>query len=67
MVENVVTNTGAIVKEWGMLYKSVVQTVMIYGSKIWAVTGEMLKVLDGLHHQAARRIAGKTDRRTTSG
>ena len=43
-----------------MLYKVVAQTVILYGRKIWVVIGVMLKVLEGFHHQAARRIAGMT-------
>ena len=34
-----------MVRAWEMLYKAVVQTVLLYGREIWVVTGEMLKVL----------------------
>ena len=37
----------------GAMYKAVVQSVLSYGSKIWMVTGEMLKVLEGFHHRSA--------------
>ena len=50
-----------------MLYKSVAQSVLIYGSDIWVVMGAMLKVLEGLHHRVARRITGITEWSTTSG
>ena len=36
--------------------------VVIYGIKIWVVTVAMLKVLEGFHHQAARKITGMTAR-----
>ena len=42
-----------------MLYKAVVQTVLLHGSKSWLVKGEILKVLEIFHHQVARWIAGK--------
>ena len=29
-----------------IMYKAVVQTVLLYGSDIWVVTGEMLMVLE---------------------
>ena len=45
MVSKVVTKTGSTVQARGMIYKAVVQTVLIYGSKSWVVTGAMLKVL----------------------
>ena len=38
--------------------------LLLYGSNIWVVTGEMLKVLEGFHHQAAWRISGMTARNT---
>ena len=40
----------------GMMYKAVYQSVLLYGSDSWVVTGEMLKFLEGFHHQVARRI-----------
>ena len=39
-----------------MLYKAVAQTVLLYGCKIWLVTGAMLKVMEEFHQRAARRI-----------
>ena len=41
-----------------MMYKEVVQLVLLYGSETWVATGDIIKVLEGLHHQAARRITG---------
>ena len=41
--------------------------VILYGSESWVVMGAMLKVLEGFHHRAARRIAGMTDRRAEDG
>ena len=34
--------------------------MLLYRSENLAVTGEMLKVLEGFHHRAARRITGMT-------
>ena len=61
----VVTNTGATVWAQDMLYKSVSQSVLLYGSESWVVMGEMLNVLEGFHHQVARRITGMMEQRTT--
>ena len=63
----VVTNTGATVWAQDMLYKSVSQSVLLYGSESWVVMGEMLNVLEGFHHQVARRITGMMVQRTTIG
>ena len=35
--------------------------MLLYGSDIWVVTGEMLKFLGGFHHQADRHITGMTE------
>ena len=34
-----------MVRAWVMVYKAVVQTVLLYGSDIWVVVEAMLKVL----------------------
>ena len=44
-VANMVTNMVAMVRAQGMLYKLSVQMVLIYGSKIWVLSGGVLKVL----------------------
>ena len=49
------------------MYKSVAQLVLLYGSKSWVVTGEILKVLTGFLHQAARWIMGMTEKRRAGG
>ena len=53
-------NTVSTVRAHGMLYKAVTHTILLHGSDSWVVTGAMLKVLEGFHHWAARRIAGMT-------
>ena len=58
---------GAKVRIREILYKSAVHTVLLYGSKSWAVTGSMLKVFEGFRHWVARHIAVMTDRRTKDG
>ena len=45
-------------RAWGEMCKVVVQLVLLYSSKSWVVTREMLKVLTAFHRQAARRITG---------
>ena len=47
---------------YGMLYKVVAHTVILYGSDSWVVTGSMLKVLEGFHHRTDWRIAVITAR-----
>ena len=45
MVEEVVKNIGAMLREWGVIYKAVVHMFLIHGIKIWVVMGDMLKVI----------------------
>ena len=50
--------TGGPVQARVMMYKAMTLSVPLYGSERWMVTGVMLKVLEGFHHQAARQIIG---------
>ena len=45
MVLGVPAKAGMTVQVRAVLYNSVVQLVLIYGSKIWVVTDVMMKVL----------------------
>ena len=60
MVARVLEKTIAMVQDRGVMYKSMAQSLLLYGSKSWLVTGEMLRVLEGFHHRAAQRIMGLT-------
>ena len=60
MIQKLQTNIGAMVRARSMLYKAVAQTVLLYGSESWVMTGAMMKVLEGFHHQATQCIAGMT-------
>ena len=50
--------TGATVHARGMMCKAVAQSVILYVSDIWVVTGAMLKFLGVFQHQTARQITG---------
>ena len=47
IVGKVVSKTGSTVQDRGVLYKAVIQLVLLYGSESWVVMGEMLNVLEG--------------------
>ena len=61
IVVKVMTKKGAIMRAHAMIYKVAFQAVLLYGSKRWILTEEMLKVMEGFHHQIACRIAGMSD------
>ena len=46
-----------------MMYKTVAQAVILYGSEIWVVTDKMMTVLEGLLHSINRRVVGMTSRK----
>ena len=56
VIFKVLSKTGSMVQSSGILYKAVVQTVLLYGSESWGATEAMLKVLEGFHHRESRRI-----------
>ena len=47
MVEKFMRKMWAPLKDRAMMYKSVVQAVLLYRSKIWVATDKMMKVLEG--------------------
>ena len=61
LMAKVLTKTVATVLEQAMMYKVVFQMVLLYRSESWVLTEEMLKVMEGLHHQVAWRIEGMSD------
>ena len=67
MIARLLTNTGETVRERGIIYKAVAQSVLLYRSESWLVMGEMLKILEGFHHWAAKSITGMTTTRGTVG
>ena len=60
VISKVMAKTGAMVQDYGMIYKSADQKVLLFGSESWVAMGEILKVLEVFHHQAARQITGMT-------
>ena len=60
MIEGVMAKTGETVQDRGMMYNAVDQLVLLYGSELWVVTWEMLKVSEGFHHWEERWITGMT-------
>ena len=67
MIARVLVKMGAMVRAQGMIYKAVDWLVLLYVSDSWVMTGAMLKVLEGFHHRAARRITGTKATRFSSG
>ena len=51
MIARVLERMGATVQDRGAMYKVVEQLVLLYGSEIWVVTGDMIKVLTSFQHR----------------
>ena len=45
VTEKLLKNTGVTVREQAMIYKAVVQKVLLYGNKSWLVIEAIMKVL----------------------
>ena len=63
MIERVLSKMEATVWYRWMIYKAVAQSVLSYGSDRWVVTGDILKVFEGLYHHVASQIIGLTPTR----
>ena len=62
MIVRVIERTGSTLRDWGEMNKTVAQSVLLYGSDSWVVTGYMLKILKEFNHPEAQRIAGMTEK-----
>ena len=47
----------------GMFYQGIVASVLLYGSETWALPPSGMKVLEGFHVEAARRLTGMKPRK----
>ena len=56
-LQKILKREGANPRIFGMFYKAVVQTVLLFGCESWTMTDGMWTVLKGFHHRAARRMA----------
>ena len=52
----------ATVRSQVTMYKALAQSVLLYGSESWVVTGEMLKVLTLFHHWVSLLITSMTEK-----
>ena len=59
-VLGVTVKAGVTVRARVVLYKSVVQAVLVYRSDRWFIVDVLKKVLEGLHHHISWRITGNT-------
>ena len=67
MAGKVVSKMGETVQARGILYKLSIQSLLLYGSDSWVVTGDILKVMEVFHNRVERSITGMTARHMTSG
>ena len=55
MVLRVMDNTGSTVNPSAMMYKTMVQTVLLYEINSWVIPYSIMNVLEGFHHHIANR------------
>ena len=66
-VNRVLARTGGDPGISGKFYKAVVQSVLLYGCETWDLTRAQLGALERFHNRAARRLSGRTPRRSRRG
>jgi hypothetical protein len=59
MIARVLSQEGATPTISAMFYKATIQTVLLYGSETWVITGDILNALRSFHHSVARRLTGQ--------
>jgi hypothetical protein len=55
-IRRILCRDGARPRVSAMFYKAVVQTVLLYGSETWCISGAMMSVLNVFHNRVARCI-----------
>jgi hypothetical protein len=58
MISRVLTRESASPRISVLFYKATIQTVLLYGSETWVMTGEILQMLTSFHHGIAQRLTG---------
>ena len=58
IVPKVLEKRGLMVRAKSMMYKTVLYTVLLYGSYIWFIMDAMMKVLEAFCHRIDRSIMG---------
>ena len=61
MFEKVLGKTGAPVKAQEIMYKVLVQDLLLYRIKLCLVMDAMMMVLEEFHHNISRQIVGMTE------
>jgi len=56
-LSKLLTGEGANPRIFGVFYKAVLQSVLLFGCESWTMTDAMWNALKGFHHWAARRMA----------
>jgi hypothetical protein len=54
-ISRVLAREGANTRIAGMFYKAVVQSVLLYGCKMWVLTARVLRAVESFHNQVARQ------------
>ena len=66
-ISRVLRTENATPRVCGVFYKATVMAVLLFGSETWNLAPSSLKRLEGFHHRAAWRMAGKVPRLNTDG
>ena len=65
--QKVLRSEGVKPRVMGYFYKSIIQTVLLYGSESWVASETVLKQVRSFHHRVARYISGMHIRKNRDG
>ena len=55
----ILVREGSSPRVLGMLFKAVVQVVLLFGAEMWVMTPRIGRALGGFQHRVAQRIVGR--------
>ena len=65
--QSILRSEGVKPRAMGYFYKTIIQTVLLYGSESWVAPAWVLKQVRSFHHRIARYIAGLHIKKTSDG
>ena len=66
-MSRILSRDGAVPRVYGLLFKPVVQAILLFGAETWVATSRMGKALRGFQTQGARWMIGRLLRKTPDG
>ena len=63
----ILSREGAVPRVYGLIFKAVVQAILLFGAETWVATSRMGKALRGFQTQGTMWMTGRLLRKTPDG